>query len=233
MNLQNANVLITGGSSGIGYETAKLLKAHGAQIVICGRNEETIQQAAAELGVFGFRADVSVEADINALFEFTLKTLGDLNVLVNNAGIGFMGSLIETTADDFTRIWETNTRSAFLCGQHAAKHFIQKNYGNIINIASMGAVRGFANGSAYVASKAALSGLTMCWQAELRKYNIRVMQVNPSEVITNFLAELGYKPDNVERKLKGTEVAQVIHAMLSMSDVGFIPEANVWATNPF
>ena len=97
----------------------------------------------------------------------------------------------------------------------------------------MGAVRGFANGSAYVASKAAMTGLTLCWQAELRKHNIRVMQVNPSEVITEFGAKIGYTPTGVEKKLKGTEIAQAIFSLLSMNDVGFIPEINVWATNPF
>lgn len=96
----------------------------------------------------------------------------------------------------------------------------------------MGAVNGFANGSAYVSSKSAMTGLTMCWRAELRKHNIRVMQVNPSEVITNFLAESGYERTNEDRKLKGIEIAQVILSMLSLNDIGFISEVNVWATNP-
>lgn len=232
MDIKTVKAIVTGGSSGIGYETAKLLRSQGAEVVICGRNEEKTQQAAKELDVYGIKADVSIEADVNKLFDFALKTLGGLNVLINNAGIGFMGSLIETSVEDFTRIWEINTRSAFLCGQVAAKHFVSQKTGNIINIASMGAVNGFANGSAYVSSKSAMSGLTMCWRAELRKHNIRVMQVNPSEVITNFLSELDYERINVDRKLKGAEIAQVIVSMLSLNDVGFIPEVNVWATNP-
>lgn len=195
-------------------------------------NEEKILQAAKELGVLGIQADVSSEADVEKLFDFAIKSLGGLNVLVNNAGIGFMGSLIETSAEDFTKIWKTNTKSAFLSGQFAAKHFISQNGGNIINISSMGAVNGFANGLAYVSSKSAMTGLTMCWRAELRKHNIRVMQVNPSEVIPNFLAESGYERTNEDRKLKGIEIAQVILSMLSLNDIGFIPEVNVWATNP-
>jgi len=232
MDIKNVKALITGGSTGIGYETAKLLRAHGAQVVICGRNEETIQKAAQELDVIGHRADVSVQEDIEQLFDFTLKSLGGLNVLINNAGLGYMGSLVDTPVEEFTRIWETNTRSVFIASQLAAKHFISQNTGNIINISSMGAVRGFANGSAYVSSKSAISGLTMSWQAELRKHNIRVMQVNPSEVITEFSAKIGYENQDTERKLKGAEIAQAIFAMLSMNDIGFIPEVNVWATNP-
>ncbi len=233
MDLNNAKVLLTGGSTGIGYETAKLLRAHGAAVVICGRNEDTIQKAAQELDVIGFAADVSNEADLIKLFDFAVAKLGGLNVLINNAGLGYFAPLTDTTVEDFTKIWETNTRSAFILGQLAAKHFIAQNSGNIINISSMGAVRGFANGSAYVASKAAMTGLTLCWQAELRKHNIRVMQVNPSEVITEFGEKIGYTPTGVEKKLKGTEIAHAIHSLLSMNDIGFIPEINVWATNPF
>ncbi len=232
MDLKTAKVIVTGGSSGIGYETAKLLRFHGAEVVICGRTEDTIQQAMKELNVLGIQADVSKEADVQKLFDFALEKLGGLNVLINNAGIGFMGSLLETSVADFTRIWETNTRSAFLCGQLAAKHFVGQNTGNIINISSMGAVNGFAGGSAYVSSKSAMTGLTMCWRAELRKHNVRVMQINPSEVITPFVEKLGYTSENPEHKLKGVEIAQLICSMLSMNDIGFVPEVNVWATNP-
>ncbi|MBC7567509.1 MAG: SDR family NAD(P)-dependent oxidoreductase, partial [Pedobacter sp.] len=92
--------------------------------------------------------------------------------------------------------------------------------------------KGFANGSAYVSSKSAMTGLTMCWQAELRKYNVKVTQVNPSEVITPFADKIGYKSADIENKLKGFEIAEVIVSTLGMSDIGFIPEINVWATNP-
>ena len=232
MELNTAKVILTGGTSGIGYETAKLLRSKGAEVVICGRDAATVAEVAKELDVFGIKADVSNEADLENLFEFAFEKMGGLNVLINNAGLGFMGSLLETSTEDFARIWEVNTKSAFICGKLAAKHFIEQKTGNIINVASMGAVKGFANGSAYASSKAAMTGLTMCWQAELRKYNIRVTQVNPSEVITPFTDKLGYKSTDVENKLKGFEIAEVIVSTLGMSNIGFIPEINVWATNP-
>lgn len=232
MDLNGAKILITGGTTGIGYETAKLLQSKGANIVICGRQQEKVDKIAAELGVLGIQADVALESDIEKMFEFALEKLKGLDVLINNAGLGFMGSLIDTSVDDFTRIWEINTRSVFMCGKLAAKYFISQNSGTIINISSMGAVRGFANGSAYVSSKSAISGLTMCWQAELRKYNIRVTQINPSEVITDFAAKIGHVSIDPERKLKGKEIAQVIASTLSLSDIAFVPEINVWATNP-
>ncbi len=232
MNLQTAKVIVTGGTSGIGYETAKLLKENGAEVVICGRDEKMVKEVTTELNIFGIVADVSKGKDVESLFDFAFEKMGDLNVLINNAGVGFMGSLVETTVEDFSRIWDVNTKSVFMCGQKAAKYFIQKNNGNIINISSMGAVSGFANGSAYVSSKAAITGLTMCWRAELRKHNVRVMQVNPSEVVTPFIEKLGYVSANAEKKLKGLEIAQVMVSMLQLNDIGFIPEVNVWATNP-
>ncbi|MEX2398194.1 MAG: SDR family oxidoreductase, partial [Balneolales bacterium] len=114
MDINNAKVLLTGGSTGIGYETAKMLRSQGAQVVICSRNEQTIQKAAGELDVFGFQADVSIDADVTRLFDFALEKLGGLNVLINNAGIGYGGSLVDTSVEDLTRIWETNVKGAFL-----------------------------------------------------------------------------------------------------------------------
>ena len=232
MELKNAKVLITGGTTGIGYATAKLLKDNGAQVVICGRNKEHLDKAIKETGVSGMTADVSREEDISRLFEYAIDTMGDLNVLVNNAGFGYYSPLTETSAEDLRQMWETNVLGAFLAGKYAARHFIMKDTGNIINISSSAGKRGFANGSAYVASKFALSGLTECWRAELRKHNVRVMQINPSEVITEFYGKAGQKHTNVDHKLKAGEIAHVVLSMLSMNDVGFITEASVWATNP-
>ena len=232
MNLKDAKVVITGATSGIGYEAARALKTAGADVVICGRNEDKLAQAIETLGVHGLKTDVSKEEEVKALFKFALEKMGSLNVLVNNAGIGKFSMLTETTLADFQQIWDVNTKGLFLAGREAAKIFVQQQDGHIINVGSTAAVRGFASGSAYVASKFAVSGLTECWRTELRPQNIRVMQVNPSEVVTDFIEKAGFENKNTEYKLKSSEIAHVVVSMLAMNDVGFMPSAEIWATNP-
>lgn len=232
MNLNTAKVIITGASTGIGYETAKQLISKGAKVVICARNKEDLEKAAQEIGAIAIQADISNEAEVKALFKEANEKLGGLNVLINNAGIGYLAPLTETSEADFTRIWETNVKGAFLVGKEAANYFIPKNEGNIVNIASTAGQKGFATGTAYCASKFAVSAMTECWRAELRKNNIRVMQVNPSEVVTPFVTKLGFDSQNVDSKLKPSEIAHTIVSMLEMDNVGFITDATVWATNP-
>lgn len=234
MDLKEAKIIVTGGTSGIGYETAKVLKDQGAQIVICGRDESRVKQAADKLGVSGIKADVSNEEDVKALFKFAIEKMGSLNVLINNAGIGGeFADLIDASVNNFQNVWEINVKGLFMAGREAAKYFIEQQSGNIINIGSTAALKGFPKGSAYVASKFAVSGLTECWRAELRPHNVRVMQVNPSEVVTDFIQKIGMETKNADKKLKPSEIAHLISAMLSMNNVGFIPDVSVIATNPW
>jgi 3-oxoacyl-[acyl-carrier protein] reductase len=233
VDLKNAAALVTGGSCGIGFETARLLRERGARVAICARHSEMLESAAAQLGAFPVVADVSNEDEVLRMIAAVVKEYGDYNVLINNAGFGVFTPLIEQSAEEFFRVWQTNVLGAMLVARESAKHFIGRSYGNIVNIASTAAQRGFANGSAYCASKFALHGLTECWRAELRQHNIRVMQVNPSEVQTGFGGSESkeVKPQNAS-KLIASDVAQIIVDMLEMEDRGFVTEATMWATNP-
>ena len=233
MDLRNAKVLVTGGSSGIGYATARALLEAGAQVAITGRDETKLHAAAKALKALPIRADVSDPRDVQRMVEETAKAFGAMNVLINNAGIGSFAPLVDLDLADFRRVMDTNVFGAMLAGQAAARHFISVGQGgNIVNIASTAAQRGFANGTAYTASKFALAAMTECWRAELRAHDIRVMQVNPSEVVTEFQSRMGRQQVVNETKLRAQEIAHAIKAMLAMDDRGFIPELTVWATNP-
>lgn len=232
MEIKNARILITGGATGMGYEMAKIFKDKGAEVLICGRTEKTVIEAAEALDILGFTADVANEKDVENLFKFVDEKWNGLDVLINNAGVGYFSELVATTTEDFTRVWDINVKGAFMVGREAAKIFTRQEKGNIINIGSTASLYGFANGSAYVASKFALKGLTECWRAELRKHNVRVMQINPSEVVTDFGEKSGYGSDKNGKKLTASEIAHVAMSMLTMNDVGFITDATVFATNP-
>jgi 3-oxoacyl-[acyl-carrier protein] reductase len=117
--------------------------------------------------------------------------------------------------------------------KYAANLFKKQKSGNIVNISSTAGTKGYANGTVYASSKFALRGMTQCWQAELRKYNVRVILVNPSEVLTAFGDDEGRERKEVSNKLRSFEIAHTIVSTLEMDDRGFIPEVTVWATNPF
>lgn len=233
MNLVDAKVLITGGTSGIGYEIAHRLKLAGAQVAITGRNGENLFKAATELGVHRIQADVSIEADAIRSVNTAKEQMGGLNVLINNAGYGYFSNLSDIKMEELDKMMNTNVRGLILMGREASKVFTKQKSGNIINISSTAGLSGFAGGTAYVASKFAVKGITECWRAELRKSNVRVMLINPSEVQTNFYLNAGNeaRPFN-GTKLEAQEIAHVVISMLQMRDIGFITEATVFATNP-
>lgn len=233
MKLDHVRALVTGGSSGIGFEVARYLVDHGGTVAICGRDEKRLEEAAAKAGAKAIQADVSAEDDVVRLVAQARERLGGLNVLVNNAGFGSFSELTDLDVADMDSIWATNVRGAMLVARECARSFIRdKTRGNIINVASTAGQRGFAGGTAYVASKFALRGMTECWRAELRKHDIRVMLLNPSEVQTEFFSNAGRERKASERKLRPIEIAHAVGAMLEMDDRGFVTDLTVWATNP-
>ncbi len=234
MELKNANVLITGGSSGIGKETARNLIEKGARVVITGRDANKLENVAHELGAIPLLFDISDLKSIPTKAKEALGLLsGKIDVLINNAGIGVFPVLGEISEQNLLDVYNTNVFGLVLLTQEILPVFQTQNAGNIINIGSTASTKGFARGSVYAASKFALRGITQSWQAELRKDNIRVFLVNPSEVTTAFADQDRKEREDEPNKLTAHEIAHTITSILEMSDRGFIPEVAVWATNPF
>jgi 3-oxoacyl-[acyl-carrier protein] reductase len=232
MNLKSAAALVTGGSSGIGRAIAQTLIAAGARVAITGRNQERLARAAEELGAHPVQADVSKEADVQRTMRDVLAKFGDLDILVNNAGLGVFKPLVDMDLAGFERTFATDVTGAMLMAREAARHFIGRKRGNIVNIGSTASLRGAPNGTAYYAAKFALRGMTECWRAELRTHNIRVFLVNPSEVITGFGTAAGIEQKASPTKLHAEDIAHAVKAVLEMDDRGFVPELTVFATNP-
>ena len=232
MNLRNRVALVTGGSSGIGQGIAEMLIANGVRVAITGRNRARLDGIAKAIGAHPIHADVSDEAEVQRTMKEVLEHFGDLDILVNNAGSGVFKPLVDMDLAGFQRTFATNVTGAFLMAREAAKHFIARKRGDIVNIGSTASHRGAPNGTAYYASKFALRGMTECWRGELRKHNIRVMLINPSEVITSFGAAAGFQQKEHPSKLQPEDIAHAVKAVLEMQDRGFIPELTVFATNP-
>lgn len=234
MKISGSTFLLTGGSAGIGKATAQVLIDKGGKVAITGRDEKKLNEVAKKLDAYPIHADVSKHEDIEKTYKYFMSEFGQLDCLINNAGIGGRwNQIFELEWDDFVDVYSVNVFGAAMMAKKAAEIFKEQKSGNIINIASTAAVKGFSNGSVYSSSKFALRGMTQCWQAELRKYNVRVILINPSEVITAFGNPDRKERDEVANKLRSEEIAHTIVSSLEMDDRGFIPEVTVWATNPF
>jgi 3-oxoacyl-[acyl-carrier protein] reductase len=233
MKLENSKILLTGGSLGIGKATAKLLVESGADVAITGRDKARLAKAAEETGAFPIVADVSQPQDIDRTYDVFMGEFGALDCLINNAGIGRWRNCEEVTLDDFNEVFGVNVFGAALMTARAVPKLRERGGGNIVNVGSTAALKGYEGGTIYAATKFALRAMTQCWQAELRKHNIRVFLINPSEVATAIGSAERVEREAPPNKLRPVEIAHAIKSVLEMDDRGFVPELSVWATNPW
>ena len=231
--VRGLKVLITGGSSGIGKATAQQLAAQGAVVSITGRDKSKLDRVASEINAIPIHLDVTKYNNIAVKVLDAFHSMGGIDVLVNNAGIGSFSKLDEIKVSDFEEVFSTNVYGLTMVTQEVVKFFKTQQFGTIINVGSTASTNGFASGSVYCASKFALRGLSSCWRHELRRDNIRVMLVNPSEVPTAFNNKNRDEREEEPKKLTSKEIAHAIISTIEMDSRGFIPELNVWATNPF
>jgi len=234
MNVKGKNIIITGGSLGIGKETALNLLNKGANVLVTGRSIERLKKPFKDLNVKLLAFDIGDIDNITNNAKMCLELLDNrVDVLINNAGTGLRKSLDELKIEDFLEVYNTNVFGLSLFTKEIIPVMKNKKRGTIINIGSTASFKGYANGSIYSSSKFAVRCLSQCWQAELRPYNIRVCQVNPSEVTTAFANPERLEREEVHNKLSPREISHAIVSAIEMDERGFINELNVWATNPF
>ena len=234
MNVKGKNIIITGGSLGIGKETARDLVKKGANVLITGRSVNRLFEAKIYTGSKIIEFDISDHENMSKNAKKCIDILdGRVDVLINNAGIGVRKSIDELNIEDFLKVFNVNVFGLALFTKEIIPYMIKESYGTIINIGSTASLKGYKNGSIYSSSKFAVRCLTQCWQAELRPHNIRVCQVNPSEVTTAFGNSERVEREDVDNKLTPKEISHSIISAIEMDDRGFINEFNIWATNPF
>jgi 3-oxoacyl-[acyl-carrier protein] reductase len=198
--------------------------------VFTGRNEELIAQVAAATGAHGLRADVSVGDDNARTVKACEKEMGGVDVLVNNAGYGYMAEIGDVDMDAMKAMFDTNVFGMVDLTNRVVPTMKAQGGGDIVNIASTSGIKGHAHGTAYSASKWAVRGLSQCWQAELRPHDIRVICVCPSEVQTAWGGKVGRNNPN---KLYASDIADAILAAISAERRALWPEFAVFATNPW
>ena len=233
MELQDTVALVTGGAEGIGRAIAEALAREGSKVTITGRREEAVRNTAEEFRLDWIVGDVGSEDDAVRTVASVIEKHGRLDILVNNAGYGLFKSLVDMTLEELEGVFRTNVFGAFLMSREAARQFIKQGRGELINISSTSGLKGSSGRTAYGSSKFALRGMTECWRDELRRHDVRVMLVNPSEVMTNFSKKAGAEREASDKKLRPSEIADAIVGALKVDSRGFIPEFSVFAMNPF
>ncbi len=227
MDLKDKVVLVTGGGSGIGLAIAQSLVREGCRVVITGRNEQKLRDAA-DPTMTARACDVSNRADVNELFASVEKELGPVDILVNSAGINVAKrSMAELDPDEWDKILAINVTGAFNCIHAALPAMRKKQAGFIINISSIAGKRAMAlGGVGYCASNFAISALGTTVGLEERKNGIHVTNVYPGEVNTPILADRPTPPpaERLAQMLKPEDVAACVLTIAKLPDRALVPE---------
>lgn len=224
--LEGKVALVTGASRGIGQAIARSLGRMGAILSLCARDSQKLQSARHDLEAEGSRvlaipADVSRPDDIASLVQTTERSLGPIEILVNNAGIGHFAPIQESSEAIWDATLDANLKAAFLLTKAVAPGMISRRSGHIINIASLAGKNAFAGGSVYCASKWGLLGLTQCAAEDLRPYGIRVSAICPGSVATDFSPHSSKDP---AKMLQPEDVAHAVEMIVTQASQSFISE---------
>jgi NAD(P)-dependent dehydrogenase (short-subunit alcohol dehydrogenase family) len=196
MRFKGKSVIVTGGGTGIGKETALLFAKEGAGVLITGRREEKLREVKSEAARSGLdieytASDVSREKDCMAAVDYALAKFGKVDVLFNNAGVLFPGTTHETPTSVWERTFDINVRGAWLMSKFSLTHMIERREGRIVNNASIVGLKGFPSLAVYTASKGALVQLTKSMALEYADKGITVNAVCPGTTMTPLVTE-GY-----------------------------------------
>ncbi len=219
-DLTGKRALVTGGNRGIGKAIALALARAGARVAICGRNEETLAEAAARLnaaapGSFWKAADVRSEEQQLALFEEVRERFGGLDICIPNAGEATLASALDTTVGDWNRDIETNLTGVFITCREALKMMKDQGSGAILPIVSQAGKRAFLLRASYCASKWGALGFARCLALEAKDYNVRVTAICPASVATDFQKD---NPRGTDWMMEADDVAACVLYLLGLSE---------------
>jgi 3-oxoacyl-[acyl-carrier protein] reductase len=229
--------LITGATHGIGRATAFAFGRAGYRVGICSRTEAKVRQVVEELRKGGIEAagaaaDVGQPEQAARAAEQVIGQLGEIDVLVNNAGVLIAKPFEELSLDDWDTIMNTNVRSLYLMTRAVLPAMRRRREGSIVNVASLAGRNGFAGGTAYAASKHAVLGFSRSLKLETRKDNIRVIAICPGSVATSMLQEQPMLKSDPQRILQPDDVAATILHAVGLPVRAMVSELDIRPTNP-
>jgi NAD(P)-dependent dehydrogenase (short-subunit alcohol dehydrogenase family) len=235
MLLQDKIALITGGTKGIGRAIAETLLKAGASVFICARDKAELKRALEELSEIGNArgeiCDVRSEAQVEAMLAECERVFGTVDILINNAGVGFIGKTVEEmSSEDFEQTLQTNLFGVFYACHHAIPLIKKRGGGYIINISSLAGQNAHPKMAAYNASKFGLNGFTEAMMQEVRADNIKVSLICPGSVNTYF----GGDEPNDEKswQLQPEDIAQVVLNLLTMDERALPSKVEIRPSNP-
>jgi 3-oxoacyl-[acyl-carrier protein] reductase len=227
-DLSGRVALVTGAGRGIGRSIALALAQAGARTFLAARSADQLKGVAEEIRARGgeaefLAADLSRADGVKAVFEALRHRYGTLDVLVNNAGLGICGPMVEFPEQSLDLLLAVNVKGLFLCCQQAMRLMVPAHQGYIINISSVVGFKGYANQAAYTASKHAVMGITKSLAVEAQPHGIRVSAILPGAVDTDLMQAL--RPDLDKALLmKPQDVADAVLFLLSLSDSAAVDE---------
>ncbi|ALS74796.1 3-ketoacyl-ACP reductase [Planococcus rifietoensis] len=236
-SIKGKTAIITGGGRGIGRATAIALANEGVNVGLIGLKQENLDKVSVELQdanvkVATASADVTDLAAIEQAIEKLKTELGDIDILINNAGTGKFGGFLELSPEEWKNIVDVNLMGVYNATRAVLPGMIEQSSGDIINISSTAGQKGAPVTSAYSSSKFAVMGLTESLALEVRKHNIRVTAMTPSTVVTDLAHESNLITGDAERVMHPEDLADLIVASLKLHPRVFVKSAGLWSTNP-
>jgi NADP-dependent 3-hydroxy acid dehydrogenase YdfG len=209
--------VITGASAGIGWESARALAREGARVVLTARRQDRLEALAAQVSALGSEAvivagDARQEDTARRTIDTAVRSFGRIDFLINNAGAGNYKNLVDTSADEYDEMMDTNVRSTFLFTRHAVPVMLTQREGLVLMISSMAGIYGFAGEAVYCATKFAQVGFAQALDKELRSSGIKVGVICPGGVKTEFAIGRGRTEQGVadSNMLEPSDVASAV-----------------------